>query len=198
MSKPFYEEPILNSPYLVPTRHHALGENGQPLDLPPEAGRRRCSYVVPVPKARKQRRRVGAGQTRLALGETAASDGPDYSVARIVDEIRQHLAAWRAIPNPNDWGVTPSTARLLEHWRTSGIEGVRPFFCQIEAVETIIWLSEVARGRRQYSHIFGCQVMTLSDDALHPRAGGADEFRRQASHRPTICSGSSSRSRGAE
>jgi type III restriction enzyme len=34
MSKPFYEQPVLNSPYYVPTRHHALGPDGQPLDDP--------------------------------------------------------------------------------------------------------------------------------------------------------------------
>src|SRR5215813_8906384 len=55
---------------------------------------------------------------------------------------------------PADWGVTPSTARLLSHWRTYDFEGVRPFFCQIEAAETIIWFTEVARSRWQYAHIW--------------------------------------------
>jgi type III restriction enzyme len=155
MVKPFYEEPVLNSPYLAPTRHHALAADGQPLDQPPIAGRRRCSYVVPVPTARKQRRRSGAGtQASLALDSESEASGPDYSVARIVDEIRQHLGTWRGIPNPADWGVTPSTARLLSHWRSYTFEGVRPFFCQVEAAETVIWLTEVARGRRQYAHIW--------------------------------------------
>ena len=66
----------------------------------------------------------------------------------------RHLVTWRAIPNPADWGVTPSTARLLEYWRNPPEEALRPFFCQIEAVETIIWLTEVARNRRQYAHIW--------------------------------------------
>ncbi len=52
--------------------------------------------------------------------------------------------------NPQDWGVTPATARLLSHWRTHEFQGIRPFFCQIEAVETIIWLTEVAK--RQQVH----------------------------------------------
>ena len=46
--------------------------------------------------------------------------------------------------NPEQWLVTPETARLLKHWRSDGFQGVRPFFCQIEAVETAIWLAEVA------------------------------------------------------
>ena len=48
------------------------------------------------------------------------------------------------MPNPNDWQVTPETARLLQHWRHHKFNDIRPFFCQIEAVETAIWLTEVA------------------------------------------------------
>ena len=36
-------------------------------------------------------------------------------------------------------------ARLLSHWRHHTFEDVRPFFCQVEAVETMIWLTEVER-----------------------------------------------------
>jgi type III restriction enzyme len=154
MSKPFYEQPVLNSPYYVPTRYHALGPDGQPLDHPPIDGRRRCGYVAPVPRARKQRKRAGADQKSLDLEAQSDASGQAYSVAQIVGEIRQHLTSWRAIPNPSDWGVTPSTARLLAHWRNPPEEALRPFFCQVEAVETIIWLTEVARGRRQYANIW--------------------------------------------
>jgi len=51
---------------------------------------------------------------------------------------------WRLLPNPNQWQVTPETARLLQHWRNYTFSGIRPFFCQVEAVETLIWLTEVA------------------------------------------------------
>ncbi|HEY8693009.1 MAG TPA: DEAD/DEAH box helicase family protein, partial [Chloroflexota bacterium] len=51
---------------------------------------------------------------------------------------------WRAIPNPASWRVTPETARLLQHWRHHQFNSIRPFFCQVEAVETAIWLTEVA------------------------------------------------------
>jgi len=40
--------------------------------------------------------------------------------------------------------VTPETARLLQHWRHHSFNNLRPFFCQVEAVETSIWLTEVA------------------------------------------------------
>src|SRR3981081_2160247 len=125
MPKPFYEQPILNSPYFVPSRHHALGDDGRPLDFPPSDGRRKCGYVTPVPKARKQRQ-GGVSQPTLDLGTGTDGGGQAYGVARIVDEIRQHLASWRAIPNAADWGVTPSTARLLAHWRNPPEEAIRP------------------------------------------------------------------------
>jgi type III restriction enzyme len=51
------------------------------------------------------------------------------------------------LPSPNDWLVTPETARLLQHWRQHSFQGIRPLFCQIEAVETAIWLTEVAPKR---------------------------------------------------
>lgn len=152
LSIPFYDEPILNSPYHAPTRHHALDAGGQPLAHDPLPGRRRCGYIAPVPKARKQRQRGPERQAALDL--SGAGGGQAYDVAGLVDEIRQHMASWRAIPNPADWGVSPSTQRLLAHWRNPPEEALRPFFCQVEAVETVIWLTEVARSRKQYAPIF--------------------------------------------
>ena len=48
------------------------------------------------------------------------------------------------MPNPTQWQVSPETARLIQHWRHHKFGGVRPFFCQVEAVETAIWVTEVA------------------------------------------------------
>ncbi|MBM3274455.1 MAG: DEAD/DEAH box helicase family protein, partial [Candidatus Sericytochromatia bacterium] len=63
----------------------------------------------------------------------------------------------RAWPNPSEWQVTPETARLLQHWRHHEFSSYRPFFCQVEAVETAIWLSEVApqnkAGKRLLEHL---------------------------------------------
>ena len=57
------------------------------------------------------------------------------------------------MPEPARWLVTPETARLLQHWRHYSFTDLRPFFCQVEAVETVIWLTEVApklgRSERQ-------------------------------------------------
>ena len=67
-----------------------------------------------------------------------------YDHTAIISSVRQQVDAWRKLPNTNDWRVTPETARLLQHWRHHDFGSIRPFFCQVEAVETVIWLTEVA------------------------------------------------------
>ena len=156
MAANFFEQPILNSPYLVPTRYHALDKDGQPLDQPPVEGRRRSELLTPVPKPRKQQKKSGANQLGFVLSgpEGLSSVEQEYNPTPIINEIRSYLASWRNIPNPADWGVTPATASLLTHWRHHNFQDVRPFFCQIEAVETIIWLTEVARREKLHKHIW--------------------------------------------
>ena len=61
-----------------------------------------------------------------------------------VNEVRRYVDQWREIPNPHDLGVTAETALLLQHWRHHKFSHYCPFFCQVEAVETLIWLTEVA------------------------------------------------------
>ena len=77
-------------------------------------------------------------------GKGLSTKEQQYDPTSIINEVRQHVDAWRALPNPSQWQVTPETARLLQHWRHHKFSGVRPFFCQVEAVETAIWLTEVA------------------------------------------------------
>jgi len=54
VSQSFFDQPILNSPYEVPTRYHALDADGQPLEQPPIEGRRPCDFVTPVPKPKRK------------------------------------------------------------------------------------------------------------------------------------------------
>lgn len=69
------------------------------------------------------------------------------------------------MPNPNDWQVTPETARLLQHWRYHPFNSIRPFFCQIEAVETVIWLTEVAPSAGQSAKGFLEYLANANNDA---------------------------------
>ncbi len=154
MSVSFYDHPVLNSPYRVPAHHHELDKDGQPLDLAPADGRRRSKLITPVPRAKKKGKKAEQTSFVLPDAEGLSTADQEYNPTPIINEIRGHVEAWRAIPNPNDWGVTPATARLLQHWRNPKFEGVRPFFCQIEAVETAIWLAEVARGQKRFASIW--------------------------------------------
>ena len=127
--------PDLNSPYAPWT---VLGAGERPADRP----NRRTATTVRAHSASAPARREGT-QRALQLGiaglsETAAVRTP------IINEIRRRVDAWRQLPNPRNWGVTPETARLLQHWRSFDFPNLRPFFCQVEAAETIIWLTEVA------------------------------------------------------
>jgi len=153
---PFFENPILNSPYAEPTHHHALDQDGQPLNEPPRDGRRRSELITPVPKPRKKKQKAATkdqGNLDLSGDDGVSTEDQEYNPTPIINEIRSHVADWRKSTKAS-WGVTPTTARLLEHWRNYPYQGIRPFFCQIEAVETIIWLTEVAQRNRQYRHIW--------------------------------------------
>jgi type III restriction enzyme len=143
VENPFFEKPILNSPYEQPGRHWELDDQGQPTQQIIER-RRTAEFITPIPKPRKQK--AGAGQQRLVLdeGKGLSTQHQQYDPTPIINQLRHHVERWRSLPNPSDWNVTPETARLLQHWRHHDFGSIRPFFCQVEAVETLIWLTEVA------------------------------------------------------
>jgi type III restriction enzyme len=142
MSNPFFDRPILNSPYERPTRHWELDADGQPTQRIIEQ-RRQAEFITPIPKPRK-RKAVKQGSLVFDEGKGLSTEAQQYDPTPVINQIREHVAQWRQLPNPNNWQVTPETTRLLQHWRSHEFSGVRPFFCQLEAVETSIWLTEVA------------------------------------------------------
>jgi len=143
MTNAFFERPILNSPYEYPARHWELDASGQPTQRI-IGSRRIVEFISPIPRPKK--RKGGGDQEGLALGQSTASAGKEqqYDFAYVVNGTRQLVNEWRSIPNPSHWRVTPETARLLQHWRHHRFSSYRPFFCQVEAAETAIWLTEVA------------------------------------------------------
>jgi type III restriction enzyme len=158
MENEFFDRPILNSPYEYPKRHWELDEHGQPTQRIIES-RRKVSFITPIPKPRKRKGKTAAKQQELAFdeGRGLSSEEQRYDPRPIINELRTRVDDWRAIKNSTNWGVTPETARLLDHWRNHTFNDIRPFFCQIEAVETLIWLTEVAphdpRGKGFLEHI---------------------------------------------
>lgn len=142
MDDRFFQKPVLNSPYEKPSRHWELDAAGQPTQQIIEK-RRPAEFITPIPAAKK---RDGGDQATLALGGELglSTDSQKYAHTAIINGVRELVDQWRLIPNSNDWRVTPETARLLQHWRHHKFSSQRPFFCQVEAVETAIWLTEVA------------------------------------------------------
>ena len=156
MTEPFFEQPVLNSPYERPSRHWELDEAGQPTRKVVE-GRRPVRFFTPIPKPKKQR---GPAEEQAPLvfdeGRGLSTAEQQYEHTAVIDEVRRQVESWRSLPSPEQWQVTPETARLLRHWRSHRFSGVRPFFCQVEAVETVVWLTEVApRAGRVGSRLLG-------------------------------------------
>ncbi len=156
MSNPFFDHPILNSPYERPGRHWEFDSSGQPTQLTIET-RRRAEFITPIPKPKKRKSAAAQAQMVFDEGKGISSKDQQYDPTSIINEVRGYVDTWRNLPNPSQWQVTPETQRLLQHWRHHKFTGVRPFFCQVEAVETAIWLTEVAplstAGKRLLEHL---------------------------------------------
>jgi type III restriction enzyme len=140
MSNAFFERPILNSPYEYPRQHWELGADKQPTQRI-IASRRLADFVMPIPAPKK---RKGSDKQTALLFDERSTQEQQYAHTAVINAVRTEVDKWRALSNPNDWRVTPETARLLQHWRHHAFSNTRPFFCQVEAAETAIWLTEVA------------------------------------------------------
>lgn len=121
-------DPVLCDPYREPDRHWDLDDQGRAKRDTAPLPERRAPLRIAVPKDSKS-----AQQLTLALGDRQ----PNKSVI----DIRNAVGDWRAGGYPR---VTATTRRLLQHWADDEAMRQRPFFAQREAVETLIWLREVA------------------------------------------------------
>ena len=117
---------IINSPYEEPQRHWRYDRKTRLFDL--VKGRRPAGYVVATP------------------GSRSFDDPGIFVEIPLVNQIRPRVKRWREAGYP---GVSSITKRLLEHWRDpEEFETRRFFFCQLEAVETLIWLVEAPAAER--------------------------------------------------
>jgi type III restriction enzyme len=156
MSNPFFDHPILNSPYSAPRRHWELDPDGQPTQRIIDS-RRLAEFITPISKPKKRKRSQSQEQIVFDEGRGLSTKTQQYDPTSIINEVRGNVDAWRSLPHPDQWRVTPETARLLQHWRHHPFSSYRPFFCQVEAAETAIWLTEVAphfkAGQRLLEHL---------------------------------------------
>jgi type III restriction enzyme len=165
INNPFFEHPVLNSPYEYPSRYWELDDQGQPTQKTIES-RRPAEFITPIPKPRKRKGKAG-DQQQLVYdeGKGLSTEEQQYDPTSVINNLRHRVDEWRSRPNPSDWRVTPETARLLQHWRHHQFGGIRPFFCQLEAVETAIWLTEVAPDVGKVGNTFLEHLANANNDA---------------------------------
>lgn len=164
MSTEFFERPILNSPYECPRRHWELDGSGQPTQNITD-NRRIAEFITPIPKPKKRKQSKGQAQFVFDEGHGISTEAQQYDPTPIINALRREVDNWRAIPSPSDWQVSPETARLLQHWRSHKFNSIRPFFCQVEAVETAIWLTEVAPTIGKKGRVFLDHLDSANEEA---------------------------------
>ena len=124
MSASEVEAPIINSPYEEPAAHWKIHEHEPAEKI---SGRRKPTYTYLPPGVRtdvENEREVG------------------YEVElQLVSQVRQRLAEWRPLALRGKGGVSRVTMELLNYWRRDGREHPL-FFAQLEAAETVIFLTE--------------------------------------------------------
>ena len=111
---------IINSPYVEPQQYWEYIREKREFILQP--GRRPAGYIV-------------------ASESSKSFDDPGHFIEiDLVNTIRPRIKKWREDDYP---GVTGITKRLLNHWQDAEERKDRTFFfCQLEAIETLIWLTE--------------------------------------------------------
>ncbi len=123
---------IINSPYREPQRYWSYTRETRSFAL--IEGRRRP-----------------AGYIRASESSRSFDDPGEFIELPLVNKIRERVKAWREHPTAPYAGTTGITRRLLDHWRdhTQRDLSQRLFFCQLEAIETMIWLAEAPPSERQ-------------------------------------------------
>ena len=131
MTQVVIENPIINSPYEEPNRHFRFSDEGITNEI--VDARRISSYFMPIPAAKKK------GKQQLAFDTEWTKDRVEEN--KFINRIRGRVAQWR---QGGYVGITKTTRQLLEYWQRPDRER-RLFFCQIEAMETVIYIKEVAK-----------------------------------------------------
>jgi len=117
---------IICSPFVEPTKHWLFNRERKKFEM--ISGRRPAGFLIATP---------------------ASQDFDDPGIFReieLVNKIRPRVDDWRANGYPNVTGVTK---QLLEFWNDKTKRRNPFFFCQIEAIETLIWFVEAHESEKQ-------------------------------------------------
>src|SRR3990167_1877828 len=132
MPRALSKNPILNSPYNEPNRHFKADDKGLTDEI--VDGRRPSSSYIPVPRAKTKQKQLDLNLADGAFGVELQKEN-DF-----INKIRAKIREWREMGYQ---GITKTSRDLLAYWRDEAREN-KLFFCQIEALETLIYINEVA------------------------------------------------------
>lgn len=124
--------PILNSPYVEPSRHFKSDDRGITDEI--MNARRPSSFYIPVPRQKTKQKQLDLNIADGAFGAELQKEN------EFINKIRGRIAQWRMSGYP---GITKTSRDLLMYWQDETREN-KLFFCQIEALETLIYINEVA------------------------------------------------------
>jgi type III restriction enzyme len=130
MKQVIIENPVINSPFEEPKRHFRFSDEGITNEI--VESRRISSYFIPIPRPKKRGKQL-TFETEWTAERIKPND--------LINDIRQRLALWR---QGGCIGVTKTTTQLLDYWKRPDRDR-KLFFCQIEALETAIYITEVAK-----------------------------------------------------
>jgi type III restriction enzyme len=122
------ENPVINSPFAAPERHFRFSDEGITNEIVEQ--RRPSSYFTPIAASKKKGK-------QLILDEWTQDRVEEN---KFINQVRVRVGRWRS---GGYVGVTRATRQLLEYWTRADRER-RFFFCQVEALETAIYITEVA------------------------------------------------------
>ena len=130
---------IICNPYDTPSEHWKYDRSKRKFELMP--GRRPAGFLI-------------------ASQDSKTFDDPgEFREIELVNRIRDRVDEWRKNDYPN---ITGTTRQLLKFWKDKEKRKNRFFFCQLEAIETIIWITEASDAEKQ-----GIQIPT--DGSLFQR-----------------------------
>jgi len=150
MKQVVIENPVINSPFCEPTRHFRFTDDGITNEI--EGGRRISSYFIPIAQPRKKGK-------QLVFDTEWTKDRIEEN--KLVNQIRERVKIWR---QGGYVGVTPTTNRLLSYWTEPDREK-KLFFCQVEALETAIFITEVAN---KYGDAWIENAIRQANDTANP------------------------------
>ena len=131
------ENPVINSPFDEPGRHYKFTEEGITNEIVTK--RRTSSYFIPIAKPKSKGKKGQQQQVNIFADTEWTEDRLQEN--KFINQIRDRVSIWR---RGGYLGVSRITARLLEYWQREG-RARRLFFCQIEALETVIYITEASK-----------------------------------------------------